>query len=158
MSQFPAWYIAALGELGQREIAGAKDNPRVVEYHGATAGGDAPDEVPWCSSFANWCFKQAGIVGTRNKAASSWAAWGTGLILVSGTGPVKDGAMDLRVGCVCVFGKHDPDAKGTGHVAFAVAWDGEWVWVLGGNQTNAVTIARRKRADIVATRWPAGVA
>jgi hypothetical protein len=62
----------------------------------------------------------------------------------------------VREDAIVVFGKHDPDAKGTGHVAIVdhLDPDGEHVWVLGGNQQNAVNVARRRIADIVASRWP----
>jgi surface antigen len=53
-----------------------------------------------------------------------------------------------------VFGKADPDAAGTGHVAFCVGIDGDSVLVLGGNQRDAVTIASRPKSRIVSVRWP----
>lgn len=68
----PAHTAWALRQIGVREADGAADNPLVQQYHAATRGGPAPDSVPWCSSFQNWCFKQCGIVGTQTKRARDW--------------------------------------------------------------------------------------
>lgn len=130
----------ARAELGQREIKGKEDNPRIREYHSITSAGEAADEVPWCASFVGWCLEKSGIRSTRSKAASSYITWGQ--------------PCDLEPGAIVVFGKSDPDAKGTGHVAFLIGVDGENVLVLGGNQGNAVTKAWRKKANIAACRAP----
>jgi len=136
----PVWVDVARRELHVRERKGKASNPRISEYHAATRGGEAPDDVPWCSSFVCWCFEQVGIRSTRSKAASSWLTWGQ--------------ECGLEPGAVVVFGKHDPDAKGTGHVAFLMGVDGDKVLVLGGNQGDRVCMAWRPRASIVALRAP----
>lgn len=136
----PIWLETAQKEIGQKEVKGRKDNPRIVAYHAVTRAGEAADEVPWCSSFACWCFEQNGVRSTRSKSASSWLTWGK--------------PCEPQTGCVVVFGKSDPDAKGTGHVAFLLGIDGDRVFVVGGNQQNAVTRAWRKRDAIVGCRWP----
>lgn len=136
------WYEAARRELGVHEIVGFRHNPRVLQYHQATRLKAVTDEVSWCSSFLNWVFDQAGLRGTLSAAASSWTTWGQ--------------PSHVCEDAVVVFDKHDPDAKGTGHVALVdhLDADGVHVWVLGGNQNNAVSVAKRKIADIVAARWP----
>jgi uncharacterized protein (TIGR02594 family) len=139
----PKWLTWALGQLGVKEVPGARDNPVIVGYHAETAAGPAPDELAWCSSFVNAAMKAAGLRGTRNKAASSWLRWGLPSV--------------LRIGGVAFFGQSDPDAKGTGHVFIVFAWDEQWVWGVGGNQQNQVSVARRPRSALEACRWPAGV-
>ena len=139
----PPWVIQALTQLGEREIRGPRDNPAIRAYHAETAAGEAPDEVAWCSSFVNWCFARVQLRGTRSKAASSWRTWGV--------------PSPLRIGAVGFFGKADPDAKGTGHVFLVLGWDDDWVWGLGGNQKNMVSVARRPRSALETCRWPAGV-
>jgi uncharacterized protein (TIGR02594 family) len=142
-SPLPPHLLWALTQLGEKEIAGGKDNPAIVAYHATTASGAAPDEVPWCSSFVNAAWESRGVRGSRSKAAVSWVTWGV--------------ESKLRTGAVVHFGKAAPDAKGTGHVALVFAWDAEWVYVIGGNQGNAVTVAKRPRASVGSCRWPAGV-
>jgi uncharacterized protein (TIGR02594 family) len=138
----PEWMLHALGERGQLEVVGPKHNPRILEYGKAVRLRVTTDEIPWCSNFANWCFLQAGIVGTRSAAAVSWATWGA--------------ESRLRLGAVAVWGESDPDAVGTGHVAFVAGWSDQHVLALGGNQRNQVSAVKRSRADLTAVRWPTG--
>ena len=138
----PAWHLApwmpfALAELGQRELPGTADNPRVVLYH-SYAGGKAPDEVAWCSSFANFCMTMGGTMGTGSKAARSWLKWG-----VEAVAPFK--------GCVCVFWRDDP--KGAkGHVGFYMGATQKSILVLGGNQQNSVCVWPYPAARLLAYR------
>jgi uncharacterized protein (TIGR02594 family) len=133
----------ALGELGVLEDARpGRTNPRIVEYHAVTRGGSSSDDVPWCSSFVAWAMEAANVPSTRSKTAASWATWG-------------EPCYTPVFGAVVVFGKRDQDAVGSGHVALYMG-DGPngTCYVLGGNQQNCVSIATRKRADVVAFRMP----
>jgi uncharacterized protein (TIGR02594 family) len=136
-----SWLVRARRELGVREIVGARHNPRVLEYHQATKLKAVTDEVAWCAAFVCWCLEQEGVRSTKSAAAASFKDWGR--------------ASLLNPGAVIVFGKHDPDAKGSGHVGFcnAFAKDG-WVEVLSGNQGNSVTLKKYLVSSIVACRWP----
>jgi uncharacterized protein (TIGR02594 family) len=123
--EFP-WMAIAEGEKGVSEVPGMGNNPRVVEYLGATSGlGSATqsrDETPWCSAFVNWCLAQAGIPGTKSAIARSWLDWGQ---------PIET----PRLGCIVFFSR---DVK-YGHVGFYLGETGTEIKVLGGNQQNAVT-------------------
>ena len=79
-----SWMDIARNELGQNEIAGSRDNPRIVDYHGSTSLNASDDETPWCASFVNWVMEQAGIEGTDSAAAMSWADWGQSSELTPG--------------------------------------------------------------------------
>ena len=138
----PPWVLLALADYGVREIKGVQDHPKIVGYHKHTAAGAAPDETAWCASAANAWLERSGLPGTRSKAASSFADYGEESL--------------LRIGCILVFGKADPDAKGTGHVGFGVGWDDTRVLCLGGNQSNEVNVGLRLRKNLVACRWPKG--
>lgn len=140
----PTWVAFALAEIGIVEDARAgKSNRRIEQYHAATRGGTTLDDVPWCSSFCCWVFEQAGIGSPRSKAAASWEHWGY--------------AVAPRLGAVVLFGKHDPDAKGTGHVGIALGVSANEVYVLGGNQQNRVSVAARDKRKVLAWRWPSAV-
>lgn len=134
------WLEIARRELGVKELAGKASNPRIETYHSITKAGSAPDDVAWCASFVGWCIEQAGIRSTRNKSASSYLRWGV--------------ECDLQPGAVVVLSKADKDAGGTGHVAFLVGVEGDDILILGGNQNNAVNVARRPRDRVVSARWP----
>jgi uncharacterized protein (TIGR02594 family) len=115
------------------EIPGDRHNPRIVLYHGTTSGGAAPDEIPWCSSFVNYCVEQAGLRGTDSKWAMSWhdQEWST------------DATADPREGDIAVFRRRKGSSTGTvvgGHVGFWLADRGERLLLLGGNQSNRINI------------------
>lgn len=141
----PPWMRVALKELGIAELPGAQDNARIVQYHAATNGrGRFGDQTAWCSSFCNWVMAQAGVEGTRSKAARSWLKWG-------------DELDEPQPGCVVVFwrvAKFSP----FGHVALYVSEteDGRLL-VLGGNQGNKVSVAPYPANRVLSYRWPSVV-
>lgn len=144
----PRWLTIARAEIGVKEIAGAADNPRILEYHTTTTLRAREDEVPWCSSFVNWCLQQAGIVGTRSAAAASWEAWG------AACGPTPGAIVVIRH----IAG---PDGQATGsgsgnHVGFWTGADLAHIKLLGGNQSDAVkeSLFPLSKYRIVAYRWP----
>lgn len=136
----PPWLQIARREIGVKERWGVADNSRILQYHAATRTHATRDSVPWCASYVCWCLEGAGITSTRSAAAASYRTWGQ--------------QCELKDGAIVVFGKADPDAAGTGHVAFCVGVEGDDVLVLGGNQNNAVNVAKRPRDRIVTVRWP----
>lgn len=140
MTDDPPWLQIARRELGVKEVPGPGSHPRILQYHDATRLHAKSDEVPWCAAFVCWCLEQAGVRSTRSATASSYAVYGR--------------PSEMVDGAIVVFSKADPDAGGTGHVAFLVGYDADHVCVLGGNQANAVTIAKRPRSRIVAVRFP----
>ncbi len=140
------WLAFAKREMdtGVEEIGGARDNPRIVEYHATTTLKASDDETPWCSSFVNWCMDQAGIRGTRSAAARSWLNWAHGITLET-----------PRKGAVVIFER--PPKPTSGHVAFFWDSSGNHVNVLGGNQSNQVSIKGYPKDKLLGFRWPKGV-
>jgi uncharacterized protein (TIGR02594 family) len=137
--EFP-WMSIALSEIGQREVPGEGNNPRVLEYLRSTdldQASASKDATFWCSAFVNWCVEKAGYAGSNSAWARSWLNWGKGV-----TRP--------RRGCIAVFRR---DAGG--HVAFYVGTARESYQVLGGNQKDAVCIAEYRKADLLGFRVPA---
>ena len=67
ITQLKLAYYVALTQKNITEISGDKDNQKIVEYHQATTLKAQDDETPWCSSFVNWCYIVAGLVGAREK-------------------------------------------------------------------------------------------
>jgi len=133
------WMSIAEKEIGIKEVSGSGANARILEYHAQTSLNASSDETPWCSAFACWVMKQAGIAGTRSASARSWVNWGSSL-----TGP--------RYGAVVVITRgNDPRL---GHVGFVSRFDKDYVWLLAGNQTDSVSVVRFSRANVLAYRWP----
>jgi uncharacterized protein (TIGR02594 family) len=138
----PRWWPIAVGEVGVHEQPGTDHEARILEYHRATTLAAKDDETNWCSSFVNWCLRQVAIPGTGNAAARSWLRWGQVLELP-------------RRGAIAVLWRGKPDGW-QGHVGFLDRLEGDRIWLLGGNQGNAVSIAAFPRARLLGYRWPAG--
>ena len=141
----PRWVAVAKREMdtGIDEIPGAADNPRIVEYNRTTslpAAMAVEDETPWCSSFVNWCMAQAGLRGTGNALARSWLDWGTVV------------ADRPKRGTVTVFRRDGGPTRG--HVGFYWQSSGDRILVLGGNQSDQVSIKGYPKADLLGFRWP----
>ncbi len=138
-SDFPEWYKIALKELekGVNEIAGAKHNPRILEYHTATTLMATDDETPWCSSFVNWCMKQSGHEGTKSAAARSWLKWGKKIDI-----PYE--------GCIVIFERGNNNWQG--HVGFYHSKTKTQILTLGGNQKNAVNISSYPKKHLLGYR------
>jgi len=136
----PDWIRIADGEMGQAEVPGASHNLRIVRYArdiGCTWV--ESDEVPWCAGFVGACLQRAGLEHTGSMLARSYLNWGVEC------GPVQHAVVVLRRG-------NDPRA---GHVGFLVERREGKVYLLGGNQGHAVSIAAYMEADVLGYRWPA---
>lgn len=127
---------AALKEIGQKEIAGSVDNPRIVQY--STDIGNTwvkDDEVAWCSEFVNWCLLQAGIKGTKSAVARSFLTWG-------------EETKTPQLGDLVIFGW----TPTSGHIGFYINETPTTVRVLGGNQNDEVNITTYKKDKILSYR------
>lgn len=142
--QQPAWINHAWRELGQRETPGPVDNHRIIALYADAGHPDVRhDEVAWCAAFVGACLHRAGIHGSRSLLARSYLHWG-------------QAATNEPFGAVAVFPRGtDPAA---GHTGFLIGADDETLIVLGGNQGNAVSVARFPRGELLALRWPSGTA
>lgn len=135
MSDLPPWYETALRELAASVAEhGGAANPRILEYlatcNDLEEGEAELDSTPWCSAFVNWCLRQAGMAGTDSGWARSWAEWGEPI------DPPRPGSVT-----VWARGRTAPDEPVvTGHVAFFVEDLGDSLLVLGGNQSDSVSL------------------
>lgn len=147
--QQPNWISIAEEELGTKEIAGKKHNPRIIEYHATTTSKPTQDESPWCASFVNWVLMKAGYEGTDSAWSHSWKNWGDSLSKPA-----------LGVVAFIDWGKvypDKPDKQGKGHVGFVVGKTASGrIVLLGGNQNNKVSYSAFKASHIVTYRVPKG--
>jgi len=141
----PPWLKAAIGELGQTEISGAKSNPRILEYRrmaDIALGGD-DGVVPWCAIFINAMLDAAGIKTSGSAMARSFA------------GSKAFERLDAPVvGCITVIASNRGPASG--HVFFYTAENGICFQGLGGNQNDSVSIAMFQKKKLVGHFWPKG--
>jgi uncharacterized protein (TIGR02594 family) len=133
-----------VGWVGTREQPGAGDNPVILSWakeQGGEIGKEyTHDSIPWCALFANQCLMQAGLKGTGTLWALDFAKWGVGL-----SGPAVGALAPMK-------------RNGGGHIPIVVGRDQHGnIMCVGGNQSDAVTIAAFDPGRVVAWRWPAGV-
>lgn len=123
--------------VGMREIAGEKDNGFIVWAHSLCAIADAKDELPWCSSWLNACAWMLRLPRSKSAGARTWLEVGIPIEL--------DEAMPGFDVVILRRGKEPqpgPEViKAQGHVGLFAGIMGDSVLVLGGNQSDSVSIA-----------------
>ncbi len=137
------WMSEAKSALGRHE---ARDRTWLMDWlkrDGRTLGD--PSKNPWCGDFVETCIRVGlpdepllGALGTNPYWARNWLLFG----------------QEVRPtpGAVLVF------SRGSGgHVGFAIGQDTTHFYVLGGNQSDAVTVARVAKSRLLGARWPATV-
>lgn len=123
-------YNHALKDLGLREIPGKASHPRIrlaIETAAKWLDGD-DSQTAWCGCIMGlWCLEAGLSVPKAYYRAAQWLEWG-----------VKVDKAEAELGDVVVLKR-----SGGNHVATLDHIDrerGRW-HLLGGNQSNAVTIA-----------------
>lgn len=125
-----------------------RDNRKLSAYldsDGSTVGD--PAKIPWCGDAVQTPLALTlphEPLPSNPYYAINWATWGVG---------VPKGVFPM--GAVGV--KRRLDAHGNligGHVFFIVGHDAIYVHALGGNQNNSICIARIKKSDLFALRFP----
>lgn len=103
-----------------------------------------PAKLPWCGDFVETCIRLAlpgepftGALGENPYWARNWLGLGV--------------ATPPTYGAVLVFER----GPSSGHVGFAVGQDASSYFVLGGNQSDSVTVARIAKTRLLGARWPA---
>lgn len=143
----PPWLKAAFSVLGMSEIAGRRNEPKILEMYKASGHPDVVDDsVPWCAAFVGWCLKQAGLPNTGSLMARSYIKYGTAT-------PVR--GFSIPRGAICIWPRGEPPS---GHVNFCLHDDGGYVTCIGGNQGNGrgggVTISKEPKSRILAAVIP----
>lgn len=140
------WYVIARKYLGVREYTEQRPGPNgelsnpLIEAWQREAGIRRPDdEVPWCGAFVTHVMLEAGF-NFRSSSARAWAR---------AFKPVKT----PRPGVITVLWRDSPLSP-HGHVGFFVRKDEHGLWLLGGNQGNAVTVRAYPPARLLDYRCP----
>ena len=138
MNELP-WVSEARKYIGLSEVQGPKHNPTILGWLRQLKAWWSEDETPWCGTFV------AAILKTSNRyVVKDWfraRAWVDGGVRLT----------DPAYGCIVVFSR-----TGGGHVGFVVGQDEKGsLMVLGGNQSNRVSIAAFPKSRVLAYVWPA---
>lgn len=142
----PAWVARARSYIGLQEKVGPLHETQVIEFF--EDSGNAwvkDDETAWCGAFVSAMFVRAGRSDVRppgEKAnalrAREWLKVGT----------------EVRVpalGDIVVFSRGSA-SSGQGHVGFYVGETAQNIKVLGGNQSNSVSIAQYPKSRVLGFR------
>lgn len=136
-----------VGEI--QELPGGQHNPAIQWFHMLCGlGGDQGDEVPWCSSFANAVCWLLRLPRSKSAAARSWLTIGRPVTLEAAK--VGYDVVVLQRGA-----GEQPGAdvlQAPGHVGFFAGLGANEVFVLAGNQSNAVTVQAFRRAQVLGVR------
>lgn len=139
------WLNEARRLLGTREQPGSGSNPEILHWAEDLDVSYPGDDVPWCGLFVAHC-----IASTLDREplpkdllrARAWARFGA---------PTKPSP-----GAVMVFWRKSRDS-GLGHVGFYAGEDETAFRILGGNQSDSVSLAWIRKDRLVEARWPATV-
>lgn len=145
-SDAPSLVREAMKLYGVLETPGKGDNPIIIQWAkevekalGVAHLGYTADSIPWCGLFVGVVATRAGWADQMPKTplwAKSWLEFGQKADVPS-------------FGDVLVFGR-----DGGGHVALYVGEDAGYWHVLGGNQSDAVTITRIAKGRLLGARRP----
>ncbi len=124
----------ARSQIGVREYRGRGSNPRITRYFRKAVGRSYSDSMPWCSAFINYVIKTAGHRGTNSLSARSWTRWGRR-------------TSSPRPGDIVVFSR-----RRGGHVGIFLGFSGNRVRVIGGNQSNSVSVKSYPRRRVISYR------
>ncbi|WP_085025672.1 TIGR02594 family protein [Ensifer aridi] len=140
----PVWMREARRFMGLKEVTGAASNGTILGWAkrlgGWVAGFYTNDDIPWCGlAVAHWISftLPSEPLPANYLSALAWAKFGRQL-----EAPV--------LGAVLVFKR-----PGGGHVGLYVGEDASHFHVLGGNQSNSVSVTRIAKDRLEAIRWPA---
>lgn len=136
----PPWIVLSRNYLGTKEAAGSADNPTIVGWDKLMTTLPASldhDATPWCAIFVHAMLLLSGYKGkiVESALAVDWLGFGV---------PVTD----PRDGDIVVF----DFGGGDHHVAFVLSVSGGMVHVIGGNQSDAVTLASYSTSNVMGYR------
>jgi uncharacterized protein (TIGR02594 family) len=141
----PLWLAEAERLKGLREGVGAADNPTIMGWaRRLKQAAFKSDATAWCGLFVAHCMSSAlpgEPIPSNPLGARNWLSYGRSV-----PRPVP--------GAILVFWRGKRDGW-QGHVGFYVGEDAAAFHVLGGNQSDAVTVARLGKERLLGARWPA---
>lgn len=132
---------------GIEEVGGNVDNPQIMAMLKLDMRWPSHDEVPWCSAFANYVCWLARLPRSKDLRARSWLTVGRGISL--------DQAEPGDIVVITRGGGVQPGPEvldAPGHVGFYAGQFGEFIEILGGNQSDTVKVSRYPRDRLLGVR------
>lgn len=135
------WMIHGRRVLGLHESRNNAELKAFLKSDGRTLGD--PAVLPWCGDFVETCIRLGqpaevfpGNLGANPYWARNWNLFG-----------IKS---EPTYGAIAVFER----GANAGHVGFLAGQDSTAYHVLGGNQSNTISVARIAKERMIGCRWP----
>jgi uncharacterized protein (TIGR02594 family) len=141
-------YEVALRFVGIKEIPGSTANPQILAMLRLDQQWPDDDSVAWCSAFVNYVAWLLRLPRSKSLRARSWLSIGE----VIGLDEAEPG-FDI-----VIFKRRGSNQPGPsvvdapGHVGFYAGVEGKNVLLLGGNQSNAVTMNGYPKTRVLGVR------
>jgi len=134
----------AYKEIGVKEMPGSAEHPSIKQYHAFARVDNDPkkaysESVAWCAAFIAYCLEMVGMGSTNNLMARSYLKWG------------KSSKADPLPGDIVILWRDKINGP-YGHVGFFIKEEGEHIYLLGGNQSDAVNIKKFSRVYLLDIR------
>jgi len=137
------WMETAFELIGTQEKVGYGSNEAILGWaEDLEILSYNDDDIPWCGLFVAHCIGSQlpeEAMPTNPLSARKWSGFGY--------------EVSPRLGAVMVFWRGSPDGW-KGHVGFYWAQDDEAYHILGGNQSNSVSVTRISKSRLIEARWP----
>lgn len=136
----PAWMVEARSKMGLHEVRDYTELAAWLRSDGPTLGD--PRKLPWCGDFVQTAIKLTlpdEPIPINPYLARNWLKFGV--------------ETKPRLGAVMVFWRGSRNGI-SGHVAFYVGEDASTYHVLGGNQSNQISVTRMAKDRFLGARWP----
>lgn len=137
------WMEEARRLMGLKEVSGNGSNSRILDWAKELDIHYPNDDVPWCGLFVAHCVAvtlTSEPLPSNPLGARNWLKFGE--------------EAEPKLGAVLVFWRGSK-AGWMGHVGFYDGEDGTNFYVLAGNQSNSVSVARISKKRLLGARWPA---
>jgi uncharacterized protein (TIGR02594 family) len=145
-SQPVVWYEEARRHLGMQEQRGPGSNRKLLDWADDLDIEYKSDDIPWCGLFVAHCVGStlpAEVLPRSPLMARGWKSCGRQ------TSP--------RLGAIMVFWRGSKEGS-LGHVGLYAGEDQQAYHILGGNQSDSVSVARISKRRLLEARWPATAA
>lgn len=140
------WMVEAENLMGLKEVAGGGNNPAIMDWSRNLELHYSGDDVPWCGLFVAHCVSSSlpeEVLPGNPLGARQWEAFGQ--------------ATTPRRGAIMVFWR-ESRSSGLGHVGFYTGESETSYRILGGNQSDQVSLAWLGKDRFVKARWPVSAA
>lgn len=141
------WMDEARRLMGVKEVAGSGSNQAILDWATALGIPYSTDDIPWCGLFVAHCVGATmprEPLPTNPLGARNWQRFG-------------DKLATPGEGAIMTFWRVSK-TSGLGQVGFYNGEDDQAYHILGGNQSDQVSIARVGKDRFLEARWPAGAA